>query len=88
MPKNGYDFNKSDVADNDASGWMYGWMDDFYHRMTRMIIVVGRQSDLPMLEYRPDVLVVVRCHNGRPMSEWRSNVRVAVQCQSGGLMSV
>ena len=32
--------NKSDMADNDASGWINGWMDDFYQRMTRMIIAV------------------------------------------------
>ena len=32
--------NRFDVADNDASGWKNGWMDDFYHRMTRMIIAV------------------------------------------------
>ena len=55
------------MADNDASGWKNGWMDDFYNRMTKMIIAVSRQSPSLTSEWR---------RSGGPMSECMSDVRV------------
>ena len=76
------------MADNDASGWKNGWMDDFYNRMTKIIIAVSRHSPSLTSEWCQDgvivaqewrgVAVAVRCPNACPMSEWRSDVRVAV----------